>query len=142
MRTNRCRSPPPRANSFPSASSPLNPRADSAPIPASVDAEPPTAIRISCTRESSSAALIACPSPKECAPSGSSCSTVVIPHNVAISIMAVLPSTSNHDDWSSIPVAPCTVIGMRSEFGETLSIQSSVPSPPSANGAITISSSG
>ena len=106
MEANRCKSPPPNSSSFLLLSNPLNPSADSAPSPASVDADPPTAMRISFTRTSVIAALIAWPNPYEWAPSGSNSSRVVIPHSVAISITAISEATSNHEDSCSIPVAP------------------------------------
>ena len=132
--------PPPSPTGAPNASSTPAPSAPSIPAPPSVLAVPPT-VRTSRVAPCISASASSSPTPQVCAPSAVSGlgSTNSIPHARADSMYAV-PSSTAYRALTASSSGPRTV--SRTIRAPAASRTSSVPSPPSATGQVTISASG
>ena len=141
-RARRPSAPPPSGSVVSSASNSSRPSARSAPAPPSVEAEPPRPIT-SARAPAFSAAAITSPSPRVVAPRGSSEPIMGSPEESASSTTAVPSGRCSQRAWSGRPSGPVTGPTATSAApGTATAIASRVPSPPSACGTRSTSSSG
>src|SRR6266516_3609668 len=127
------RAPPPGGSRMPAVSVNRAPSAVRAPVPPSVDAEPPRAMRI-LAAPASSAALISWPVPVVCAPSGSGLASSGSPLARASSMTPVWPGSSSQLLVTRSEPGPLTEAACQLAPGTAAASTSSVPSPPSASG--------
>src|SRR5262249_46066425 len=120
-------------SSAPAASRKRAPRAASAPVPPSVDAEPPSPITIVAAPRSR-ARPITWPSPVVCARIGSGRASRGSPLARASSTAAAAPGSSSQAQSTGPSPGPVTVARCHRAPGTAAASTSSVPSPPSASG--------